>query len=55
MEAQALKTVGQNAGVSGLAFGVFFLLFKDLLKKIVAPQMTPGHWFRVVVIFMVLG
>jgi hypothetical protein len=54
MDAEVLKIVGQVAGFGGLALGVFFLLFKDLLKKVVAPQMTPEHWFKVVVIFMIL-
>ena len=30
MDAQVLKTVGQIAGIGGLALGVFLLLFKDL-------------------------
>ena len=54
MDAQLLKTAGQIAGIGGLALGVFFLLFKDLLKKIAAPGMTKEQWFRVVIIFMVL-
>lgn len=54
MDAQILKVVGRVAGIGGLALGVFLLLFKDLLKKIVAPKMTPEHWFKVVIIFMVL-
>lgn len=49
-----LKTLGGIAGIGGLALGVFFLLFRDLLKKIAAPDMTKQQWFKVTVIFMVL-
>ena len=51
-ETQLIKIFGEIAGIGGLALGVFLLLFKNLLKKIVAPNMTKEHWFRVVVIFM---
>jgi hypothetical protein len=54
MDAQLLKTVGQVAGIGGVALSVFLLLFRDLLKKIAAPGMTKEQWFRVVVIFMIL-
>lgn len=54
MDVQLLKTVGQIAGIGGLAVCVFLLLFKDLLKKILAPRMSPKQWFRVVIVFMLL-
>ncbi|NTV67077.1 MAG: hypothetical protein HGB06_05230 [Chlorobaculum sp.] len=54
MNTEILKIVGQIAGIGGLALGVLFLLFRDLLKQIVAPAMTKSQWFRVVVIFMLL-
>lgn len=54
MDAELLKTVGQVAGIGGVALGVFLLLFRDLLKKIAAPGMTKEQWFRVVVIVMIL-
>lgn len=54
MDIQILKIVGEVAGIGGLGLGVFLLLFKDLLKKIVAPKMSAKHWFRVVVLFMFL-
>jgi len=54
MDAELLKLVGRVAGIGGLALGVLLILYKDLLKKIAAPRMEPQHWYRVVVIFMVL-
>lgn len=54
MDIQLLKIVGQVAGLGGLALGIFLLLFKDLLKKIAAPALTKGQWFKVVMTFMIL-
>jgi hypothetical protein len=55
MDDQLLKIVGEIAGIGGVALGVFLLLFKELLKKIVAPAVTREQWYKVVVLFMVLA
>ncbi len=54
MGLQLLKTLGQIAGIAGITVGTSFLLFQSLLKKIVAPKLTPAQWFRVILVFMAL-
>jgi|GEM_PF-2994529 len=49
-----LIQLGKIAGIAGIGLGVFFLLFKNLLKKIQAPGLDKGQWYKVIVIFMIL-
>ncbi len=46
MEADVLKTVGQIAGIGGLALGVFLLLFRDIIRKQIFPQLTKKDAYR---------
>jgi len=41
MDAEILKTVGQVAGIGGLAVGILLLLFKDIISKVVKDS-GPG-------------
>ncbi|WP_089942904.1 hypothetical protein [Candidatus Entotheonella palauensis] len=43
MDANTLKTIGQIAGIGGLAIGAFIWLFRDLLQKANLPQLTRKH------------
>jgi hypothetical protein len=46
MDAEVLKTVGQVAGIGGLALGVFLLLFKDIIRKNIFPRLPPPEAYR---------
>ena len=46
MEAELLKTVGQIAGIGGLALGVFLLLFRDIIRKNIFPKLPPAETYR---------
>jgi hypothetical protein len=40
MEIDLFKTLGQVAGIGGLSLGVFLLLFRDVIRKKIFPQLT---------------
>ena len=40
------KTVGQVAGIGGLALGVFLLLFREIIRKQIFPQLAKTHAYR---------
>src|SRR3954451_3467297 len=46
MELQVLKTVGQVAGIGGLALGVFLLLFRDIIRKNIFPKLPAAEAYR---------
>jgi hypothetical protein len=46
MEADILKTVGQIAGIGGLALGVFLLLFRDIIRKNIFPKLPAPEAYR---------
>src|SRR5919112_433245 len=46
MEAEVLKTVGQVAGIGGLALGVFLLLFRDIIRKNIFPKLPSAEAYR---------
>src|SRR3954447_13679942 len=46
MDAQVLKTVGQVAGIGGLALGVFLLLFRDIIRKNIFPKLPAAEAYR---------
>jgi hypothetical protein len=46
MDAEVLKTVGQVAGIGGLALGVFLLLFRDIIRKKIFPQLAKPDAYR---------
>ena len=54
MEDEVLKTVGQIAGIGGLALGVFLLLFRDIVRKSIFPQLTKQDAYRLLRLISVL-
>src|SRR4051795_10037192 len=46
MDAQLLKTVGQAAGIGGLALGGFLLLFRDIIRKNIFPKLPAAEAYR---------
>jgi hypothetical protein len=54
MEAELLKTVGQIAGIGGLALGVFLLLFRDIIRKQIFPQLAKRDAYRLLQLIAIL-
>ncbi len=54
MDAEVLKTVGQVAGIGGLALGVFLLLFREIIRKSIFPTLTKAHAYRLLTLSAVL-
>ena len=54
MEAELLKTLAQVAGIGGIALGVFRLLFRDVIRKRIFPQLTRQQAYRILVLALVL-
>ena len=46
METEILKTVGQVAGIGGIALGVFLLLFRDIIRKNIFPKLPAAEAYR---------
>jgi hypothetical protein len=46
MDVEALKIVGQVAGIGGLALGVFLLLFREIIRKNIFPRLPPPEAYR---------
>ncbi len=46
MEAEILEAIGQIAGIGGIALGVLLLVFRDILRKAIFPQLTPERGYR---------
>jgi hypothetical protein len=46
MEADILKTVGQVAGIGGLALGVLLVIFRDIIRKNIFPKLPPAEAYR---------
>ncbi len=54
MDTETLKIVGQVAGIGGLALGVFLLLYREMIRRLVFPNLNRRDAFRIIIIFMVL-
>jgi nitrate reductase gamma subunit len=54
MEHTILETVGKIAGLGGLALGVFLLLFRDVIRKKIFPNLTRSQAFRLLMLVLVL-
>jgi hypothetical protein len=46
VEADVLKTVGQIAGIGGLALGVLLIVFRDIVRKKIFPMLPPAEAYR---------
>jgi len=51
---ELLNSLGQVAGIGGVALGVFLLLFRDVIRKKIFPQLTKKQGYRVVLLFLIL-
>jgi hypothetical protein len=54
MEIDILKIVGQIAGIGGIAFGVFLLLFREVIRKNIFPTLTKEQSYRILRLLLVL-
>jgi hypothetical protein len=46
VEAEILKTIGQIAGIGGLALGVLLIVFRDIVRKKIFPTLPPAEAYR---------
>src|SRR5215470_10112714 len=54
MDAELLKTLGQVLGIGGLALGIFFLLFRDVIRKSIFPTLKKDDAYRLLRLISVL-
>ena len=54
MDAGLLKTLGQISGIGGIALGVFFLLYRDLIRKSIFPKLNKADAYRLLRLISVL-
>ena len=52
MEVSLLEVVGKAAGIGGIGLGVFLLLFRNLIRKLVFPQLTSAQAFHIIKMMM---
>lgn len=52
--AEILKVVAQAAGIGGIALGVLLILFREVIRKSIFPQLTKHQAFRLFVLLLVL-
>ena len=54
MEVSLLQSLGQIAGVGGIALGVFLFLFRDALAKMALPAFGEENAYKLVRLFLIL-
>jgi hypothetical protein len=54
MDAELLKTLGQALGIGGLALGIFFLLFREIIRKSIFPTLKKDDAYRLLRLISVL-
>jgi hypothetical protein len=54
MDAELLKTLGQILGIGGLAVGIFFLLFREIIRKSIFPMLKKDDAYRLLRLISVL-
>jgi hypothetical protein len=54
MDAELLKTLRQVLGIGGLALGIFFLLFREIIRKSIFPTLKKDDAYRLLRLISVL-
>jgi hypothetical protein len=54
MTQEILKTVGQVAGIGGIGLGVLLLIFREVIRKNIFPNLTRGNSYRLLRLALVL-
>lgn len=55
MDIETIKVFGQVAGMGGLSLGVFFYLFKEVIRKQIFPQLTKQQAYNIIRLILVLN
>ncbi len=53
MNVEVLKIVGQVAGIGGLALGVMLILFKEVIRKNIFPNLTKKQGFKIIKLLLI--
>jgi len=54
MDAGLLKTLGEVLGIGGGALGVFFLLFREVIRKSIFPMLKKDDAYRLLRLISIL-
>jgi hypothetical protein len=54
MDTELLKTLGQVLGIGGLALGIFFLLFREVIRKSIFPTLKKDDAYKLLRLITVL-
>src|SRR5436305_1854519 len=54
METGILEIVGQVAGIGGIAFGIFLLIFREVIRKNIFPTLTREQSYKVIRLLLTL-
>jgi hypothetical protein len=54
MDAGILKSLGATAGIGGIALGVLFLLFREIIRKSIFPKLDKADAYRFLQLISVL-
>lgn len=54
MDVELIKVVGTVGGVAGLAFGVYLLIFREVIRKTIFANLTKQQSYRLLILLLVL-
>ena len=54
MDIEFIKIVGQIAGIGGLSLGIFLLLFRDIIRKKIFPNLKKNHAYLLLRLISIL-
>jgi hypothetical protein len=54
MQDSFLQVFGQVAGIGGLALGVLLVIYREVLRRRMFPQLTRDHAYRIIILIIVL-
>ena len=54
MDFHTLKTLGQIAGIGGIAIGAVILIFRDVIRKNIFPKLERNHAYNIIRIILIL-
>ena len=50
MDINLLKTLGQTAGIGGIALGIFLISFREIIRKNIFPNLTKKQAYRLLIV-----
>lgn len=53
MESETIKIFGQIAGIGGIAFGVFLILFREVIRKNIFPTLTKEQSYKLIRLLLI--